>query len=92
MDYAKMTETRLAEMDSLEFWDRFERGVLAKEKRPTPREAAEFVRHLWAQIRTEKAARCEMRRDMELTTQSYGHFIEAVEQLARKHRPALSSV
>jgi hypothetical protein len=89
MDYTKLTESRLTEMESPEYWDQFERGVLAKEKRPTPREAAEFVRHLMAQIRIEKTMQRGMKCDMELTTQSYGQFIEAVEALARKYRPAL---
>ena len=33
-----------------------------------------------------------MKCDMELTTQSYGQFIEAVEQLARKYRPARPTI
>jgi len=87
MDYTKLTEARLSEMESPEYWDQFERGVLAKEKRPTPREAAEFVRHLWAQIRIEKASRRATICDMQLTDQCYEQFIFGVEALARKYRP-----
>jgi len=87
MDYTKMTEARLTEIESLEFWDQFERGVLAREKQPTPREAAEFVRELYRRIEGCKGLVRVIKCGELITNQSYAEFIDAVEALARKYRP-----
>lgn len=84
----RLTEARLAEFEAPGFWDQFQRGVLSKEKRPTPTEAVLYIRHLESEVRTWQAcARCE-KASTKLTEHAFESFVSDVMALALKHRPS----
>jgi hypothetical protein len=88
MDYTKLTEARLTQFESPDFLDQFERRVLSAEDRPTVVEMAEYIRYLKSQIRIQKTMAEAQKLSAKLTDQGFDQFVNAVLDLAIKHRPS----